>query len=57
MKETTRRQRWTTRVVTAMNTIASRPVVAWNLIAVVINFLSAGAYLRFASNERTRAAE
>jgi len=40
-----------------MNTIASRPVVAWNLIAVVINFLSAGAYLRFASNERTRAAE
>ncbi len=28
--------------------IASRPVVAWNLVAVVINFLSVGAYLRFA---------
>jgi MtN3 and saliva related transmembrane protein len=27
--------------------IASRPVVAWNAIAVVINFLSVGAYLHF----------
>ena len=25
--------------------IASRPVIAWNMIAVVINFLSVGAYL------------
>jgi len=32
--------------------IVSRPVVAWNTIAVAINFLSVGAYLRFARNER-----
>lgn len=32
--------------------IASRPVVAWNLIAVVINSLSVGAYLYFVRNER-----
>jgi MtN3 and saliva related transmembrane protein len=32
--------------------IASRPVVAWNMIAVVINFLSVLAYLRFARRER-----
>ena len=32
--------------------IESRPVVTWNMIAVVINFLSVGAYLRFARNER-----
>ena len=32
--------------------IASRPVVAWNVVAVVINFLSVGAYCRFASTER-----
>jgi len=32
--------------------IESRPVVAWNMIAVVINVLSVGAYLRFARNER-----
>ena len=32
--------------------IESRPVVAWNTIAVAINFLSVGAYLRFARNER-----
>jgi uncharacterized protein with PQ loop repeat len=31
--------------------IASRPVIAWNIIAVVINFLSVGAYLRFARSE------
>ena len=35
--------------------ITSRPVVAWNLIAVVINFLSVAAYLRFARRERTAA--
>jgi|SRR3954454_13139100 len=31
--------------------IASRPVVAWNVVAIVINFLSVGAYLRFARRE------
>ncbi len=29
--------------------IASRPVIAWNVIAVFINFLSVGAYLHFVS--------
>jgi uncharacterized protein with PQ loop repeat len=28
--------------------IASRPVVVWNLIAVLVNFLSVAAYLHFA---------
>ncbi|HET9846170.1 MAG TPA: SemiSWEET family transporter [Nitrospira sp.] len=32
--------------------IASRPVIAWNIIAVVINFLTVGAYLYFARRER-----
>ena len=32
--------------------IASRPVIAWNMIAVVINFLNVGAYLYFARRER-----
>ena len=32
--------------------IASRPVVAWNMLAVLINFLSVAAYLRFAGRER-----
>jgi MtN3 and saliva related transmembrane protein len=31
--------------------ILSRPVIAWNVVAVVINFLSVGAYLRFARSE------
>jgi uncharacterized protein with PQ loop repeat len=31
--------------------IASRPVIAWNMIAVVINLLSVAAYLRFARRE------
>jgi uncharacterized protein with PQ loop repeat len=35
--------------------IASRPVIAWNMIAVVINFLSVAAYLRFARRERDSA--
>ena len=35
--------------------IASRPVIAWNMVAVVINFLSVGAYLRFARKERKQA--
>ena len=37
--------------------IESRPVVAWNMVAVVINFLSVAAYLRFARREATRATE
>jgi len=32
--------------------IASRPVIAWNMIAVVINFLTVGAYFRFARSEK-----
>jgi len=35
--------------------ISSRPVVAWNMIAVVINFLTVGAYFRFARSERDQA--
>jgi MtN3 and saliva related transmembrane protein len=35
--------------------IASRPVVAWNMLAVLINFLSVAAYLRFAGSERNPA--
>ena len=34
--------------------IASRPVIAWNVIAIVINGLSVGAYLHFARRERNR---
>ena len=34
--------------------IASRPVIVWNLIAIVINFLSVGAYLYFVRSERNR---
>jgi MtN3 and saliva related transmembrane protein len=36
--------------------ILSRPVVAWNVVAILINFLSVGAYLHFRSKERRRAA-
>ncbi len=32
--------------------IASRPVIAWNAVAIVINFLSVGAYLHFVRRER-----
>jgi MtN3 and saliva related transmembrane protein len=32
--------------------IASRPVIAWNVIAVFINFLSVGMYRRFARKEK-----
>jgi MtN3 and saliva related transmembrane protein len=35
--------------------ILSRPVIAWNMVAVVINFLSVGAYVRFARRERDHA--
>ena len=36
--------------------IASRPVIAWNLIAVLINFLSVGAYRHFLRKERAAGA-
>ena len=32
--------------------IQSRPVVVWNLIAILINSLSVGAYVRFSRRER-----
>jgi len=35
--------------------IASRPVIAWNVIAVLVNFLSVGAYLHFVRKEKRRA--
>jgi uncharacterized protein with PQ loop repeat len=35
--------------------IASRPVIAWNLMGVVINSLTVWAYLRFSRREATRA--
>lgn len=34
--------------------IASRPVIVWNLIAVLINFLSVGAYSYFARKEKNQ---
>jgi len=37
--------------------IASRPVIVWNIIGVVINFLNVGAYLYFVRKERTQAIE
>ena len=36
--------------------IASRPVIAWNLIAVGVNFLSVAAYRSFQRREQARAA-
>jgi uncharacterized protein with PQ loop repeat len=35
--------------------IVSRPVVVWNVIAVLINFLSVGAYLYFSKKEKKQA--
>ena len=35
--------------------ILSRPVIAWNVVAVLINFLSVGAYLYFARKEKADA--
>lgn len=35
--------------------IASRPVVLWNVVAVVINALSVGVYLHFVRGERSQA--
>jgi uncharacterized protein with PQ loop repeat len=37
--------------------IGSRPVIAWNVVAVVINFMTVWAYLRFAGRERAQAKE
>jgi MtN3 and saliva related transmembrane protein len=34
--------------------IASRPVIAWNIVAVLINFLSVGAYCHFARKKKAR---
>ncbi len=34
--------------------IASRPVILWNLVAILINGLSVGAYFHFARRERER---
>jgi len=34
--------------------IASRPVIAWNVIAVLINFLSVGAYRHFVRLEKAQ---
>jgi len=36
--------------------ILSRPVVAWNIVAILINFLSVGAFMYFRSKERQQAA-
>ena len=33
--------------------IASRPVVVWNVVAVVVNFVSVGAYLYFVRKEKS----
>jgi MtN3 and saliva related transmembrane protein len=35
--------------------IASRPVIVWNIIAVVINFLSVGAFFYFVRREKKQA--
>jgi MtN3 and saliva related transmembrane protein len=35
--------------------IASRPVIVWNIIAVVINFLSVGAFVYFVRREKKQA--
>lgn len=37
--------------------IASRPVVAWNVIAILINFFCVGAYFYFRSEERSTASQ
>jgi MtN3 and saliva related transmembrane protein len=37
--------------------IASRPVILWNMIAVLINFMSVGAYLFFVRRERKQTAK
>lgn len=37
--------------------IASRPVILWNAVAVIINFLSVGAYIYFVRKERRQAVQ
>jgi MtN3 and saliva related transmembrane protein len=37
--------------------IASRPVILWNVIAVLVNSLSVGAYLYFVRKEKGQAKE
>jgi MtN3 and saliva related transmembrane protein len=37
--------------------IASRPVILWNVVAVLVNSLSVGAYLYFVRKEKGRARE
>jgi uncharacterized protein with PQ loop repeat len=37
--------------------VASRPVIAWNTTGVMINLLTVGAYLRFASGETDHATD
>jgi MtN3 and saliva related transmembrane protein len=34
--------------------IVSRPVIAWNLVAVLINFLSVGTYRHFVRKEKAK---
>ena len=34
--------------------IASRPVIVWNIVSVLVNFLSVGAYFYFAHKEKIR---
>jgi uncharacterized protein with PQ loop repeat len=34
--------------------IASRPVIVWNVVSVLVNFVSVGAYFYFAHKERVR---
>ena len=35
--------------------IVSRPVVIWNVIAILVNFISVGAYFYFVRREKARA--
>ncbi len=37
--------------------IVSRPVIVWNVVAVLVNFLSVGAYLHFVRKEKRQARE
>ena len=37
--------------------IASRPVILWNFIAVIINFMTVWSYFRFARRENNKATE
>jgi uncharacterized protein with PQ loop repeat len=37
--------------------IASRPVIVWNVIAILINFLSVGAYRHFVRKEKQQASK